>query len=61
MCNFPQVQGNQRHCAEADGSVRRTSDSARPYRVFSAIDAEIAEKGHMWTETSSKNSRYVIA
>jgi hypothetical protein len=32
--------------------VRRSSDSARPCHVFSVIDAEIAEKGHLWTETS---------
>jgi protein-tyrosine-phosphatase len=28
MCNYLQVQGNLRHCAEADVPVRRTSDSA---------------------------------
>jgi hypothetical protein len=31
--------------------VCRTSDSAPTCHVFSVIDAEIAEKGHLWTET----------
>jgi hypothetical protein len=32
--------------------VRRSSDSAPTCHVFSVIEAEIAEKGHLWTETS---------
>jgi hypothetical protein len=50
MRNFLQVQGNQRHCAEAY-SFTPQSDSAGPCHVFSVIDAEITEKGHLGTET----------
>ena len=53
MSNFLQVQENLRHCAEA---YSRTPH--KRYRqtcnAFSVIDAEIAEKGHLWTETNWK-------
>jgi hypothetical protein len=50
MRNFPQVQGNRRHRAEAY--------SCTPHKRFQTchakgvIDAEIVEKGYIWTETS---------
>jgi hypothetical protein len=52
MSNFLQVQENQR-IARRRTSVRRTSDSA-DLSAFGEIDAEIAEKGHFWTETRSE-------
>ena len=50
MSNFLQVQGNQ-GIARRRTRVRRTSDSADCH-VFSVIDAEITEKGHLWMENS---------
>jgi hypothetical protein len=51
MCNFLQVQRNRWICAEAH--------SCTPHKrlrltchVFSVIDADIAEKGHLWAETN---------
>jgi hypothetical protein len=51
MSNFLQVQGNQ-GIAQRRTFVRRASDSAPTCHVFSVIDAEIAEKVHLWAETS---------
>jgi hypothetical protein len=45
MCNFLQVQGNQ-------GIVRRQT-VLYAAQAIPPIDAEIAEKGHLWTETNS--------
>jgi hypothetical protein len=50
FCKFKEISGNAR---------RRTFLCAA--QVIPPIDAEIAEKGHMGTETSSKNSRHAIA
>ena len=50
MCNFRQVHGNRWNCAEAY--------SCKPHKRFQTchakgvIDADIAEKGHLWTETN---------
>jgi hypothetical protein len=51
MGNFLQVKGNQ-GIARRRTFVRRTSDAAPTCHVFSVIDAVIAEKGHLWTETN---------
>ena len=47
FCKFKEISGiaRRRNC------VRRTSDSA-DLSAFGEIDAEIAEKGYLWTETS---------
>jgi hypothetical protein len=50
MCNFSQVQGNRRHCAEAYCCMPHKR-FRQTCHVFSVIDAEIAEKRHLWTET----------
>jgi hypothetical protein len=50
MRNFLQVQGNQ-GIARRRTRVRRTSNSADLSRL-GVIDAEISEKGHLWTETN---------
>ena len=47
---FLQVQGNQ-GIARRRTRERRTGDSADLSRL-GVIDAEIAEKGHLWTETN---------
>jgi hypothetical protein len=52
MSNFLQVQGNQ-GIARRRTFVRRTINAAPTCHVFSVIDAEFAEKGHLWTETDS--------
>jgi hypothetical protein len=47
MCNFLQVQGNQ-------GIARRLPTPHKRFQTCHArgvIDAEIAGKGHLWTET----------
>jgi hypothetical protein len=50
MFNFLQVQGNRRHCAEVQSCTpHKRFQTCHAYGV---IDAEIAEKGHLWMETT---------
>jgi hypothetical protein len=50
FCKFKEISGIARRRTR----VRRTSDSADLSRL-GVIDAEIAEKGQLWTETSYVN------
>jgi hypothetical protein len=48
FCKFKEIVGIARRHAP----VCRTSDFVPTCHVFSVIDAEIAEKGHLWMETA---------
>jgi len=59
MSNFPQGQGKQKGYAE---TYRGTSHK-QPRSLVSLrlIDTEIAEKGHLWMETSSSRARLILS